>query len=160
VSIKNILLPEYHFVYTYYFGKIDDIQVRAYSDQIKKDLAAFSRYCEIIDFSREVDFSSLSSETLNRAGALEKERPLAGSGPLAILVTDPLTYGLARTYSTFAADSRTDVLISYKFEDCLAFMGFKDHQRLIIEQAIHQDLAAAGGLYPGSQLEFHFPKDH
>ncbi len=159
MPIKNILLPEYSFVYTCYYGSIDNIQVRAYADQLKNQISEFKSYCEIIDFSRNVDFSQLSSETLNRAGALEKERPNAGTGPLAILVIDPLTYGLARTYSAFASDSRTDVLISYSLEDCLAFMGFNGPQELRIKNTIN--LSVSGSTEPSSavQLGFNFPSD-
>ncbi len=159
MAIKNILLPEYNFVYTYYCGSIDDIQVRAYADRLKNQLAELKSYCEIIDFSRNVDFSKLSSETLNKAGALEKERPNTGTGPLAILVLDPLTYGLARTYSTFASDFRTNVLISYSLEDGIAFMGLNDQQNLQIKNVINQ--TNTGTCEPSSavQLGFNFPPD-
>ncbi len=159
MPIKNILLPEYNFVYTCYYGSIDDIQVRAYADQLKNQISGFNSYCEIIDFSHNVDFSQLSSETLNKAGALEKERPNAGTGPLAILVIDPLTYGLARTYSTFASDSRTDVLISYSLEDCLAFMGFNDPQKLQIKNTINLTMTGSSKPSTGAQLGFNFPTD-
>lgn len=157
MSIQNVLLPEYHFAYTYYCGSIDDIQVRAYADKLRAELSESKTYCEIIDFSRDADFGKLSSETLNRAGALEKERPNAGTGPLAILVRAPLTYGLARTYSTFASDSRTEVLISYDIEECLAFMSYGEHQTLQIKNAI--GLTNAGSCEPSSavQLKFKFP---
>jgi len=157
MPIKNILLADYNFVYTYYCGSIDDNQVLAYADQLKNQLAELNNYCEIIDFSRDVDFSKLSSMTLTKAGSLEKERPCVGTGPLAILVRDPLTYGLARTYSTFASDSRTDVLISYSLEDCLAFMDLKDHQQLQVKNAIAQTQTECGPSSPENQIGFNFP---
>lgn len=159
MPIKNILLPEYNFVYTCYLGSIDDIQVRAYADQLKNQISGFKSYCEIIDFSRNVDFSQLSSETLTKAGALEKERSNAGTGPLAILVVDPLTYGLARTYSAFASDSRTEVLISYSFEDCLASMGFNEIHKLHIKNTINSSLSGTSEFSPATQLGFNFPSD-
>jgi hypothetical protein len=156
VSIRNILLPEYNFVYTYYCGRIDDTQIQAYSDRIKEQLTGFKSYREIIDFSRDTDFSELSSEALNRAGDLEKERPNTGTGPLAILVTDPLTYGLARTYSTFASDSRTDVLISYSLDDCLGFMGLDDQRKQYVKNAIALTNTGACELSSAVQLKFNF----
>ncbi len=157
MSIQNVLLAQYHFVYTYYYGSIDDIQVRAYADKLKAELREFKTCCEIINFSRDADFSKPSSETLNPAGALEKERPNAGTGPLAILVRDPLTYGLARTDSAFASDSRTGVLISYDIEKCLAFMCLTEHQSLQIKNAISLPNAGAYELSSAGQLQFKFP---
>ncbi len=159
MPIKNILFPEHNFVYTYYCDSIDDLQVRAYSDQLKKQLSEFRSYCEIIDISRNVDFSNLSSETLTKTGALEKNRPNAGTGPLAILVTDPLTFGLARAYSTFAADARTDVLISYSLDECIAFMGFNRCQSLKIKNAICQT-SPGSSLSSQNSIGFNFPDDN
>jgi len=160
VAIKNILLPEYHLVYTYYFGAVDDLQVRSYADQLKSELNQFERYSEIIDFSHQVDFTQLSSETLNRAGYLEKERPLCQSGKLAIVVASPLTYGLARTYTIFAEDVRQEIKISYDLEECLTFVGLNNRQHLQTQQTIHNTWQGISGVPRSPQLEFNFPSDH
>lgn len=160
MPIKNILLPDYNFVYTRYYGSVDDLQVRAYSDQLKNQIAEFKSCCEIIDFSKEIDFSDLSSETLTRAGSLEKERPTASTGPLAILVVNPLTYGLARAYSTFAAEARSDLLISYSLDDCIAFMGLNNIQSQQVQNAINMSNPEISELQPGNSIGFNFPPDN
>ncbi len=160
MPIKNVLLPEYNFVFTYFTDSVDDLEVRAYSDQLTRQIADFDKHCEIIDFSRNVDFSGLSSETLTKTGAAEKRRSLAGTGPLAILVTDPLTFGLARAYSTFAAEARTDVLISYNLEECIDFMGFSAGQKLHVKNALALALPSTNGLSLQNSVRFNFPDDN
>lgn len=160
MPIKNILLSEFNFIYTKFSGVIDDLQILSYPDQVKKCLVGLKHYCEIIDLSGNPDFSQLNSMTLTRVGKLEKERPLAGTGPLAIHVSNPLTYGLARAYSTFIEDARTDLLISYSLEECLDFMGFSDHHKQLVSSAILRNDVNDTSTLVNPSVSFNFPLDN
>ena len=159
MPIKHILLPEYNFVYTQFHGLVEDLDVRAWVDRMNKELAGFNGCCEIIDLSGEVDFSRLSSETLTQAGSREKERPTAGSGPLAILVSNPLTFGLARAYSSLIGEARTEVRILYSLDECLAVMDLSENQRIQVGKRIQLQGLSPSSSEASRPIDFSFPPD-
>ncbi len=159
MPIHTLLLPEYHFVYTRFEGNIDNLQVRAWSDRMKKDLAGFTRTREIMDLSGDIDFRSLSTEVLSLAGAEEKNRPTAGSGPLAIRVADPLTYGLARVYSSRAESFRSEIRIFHSLADCLSLMGFSENLCNKIRTQIQRPDLDSAPTRPADRVDFNFASD-
>lgn len=160
MPIKNILFPDYNLVYTRFHGTIDNLQLRAHTDQLRHDLAPFESYCGLIDFSQEADFGPLSSAELAQAGARVKQFDLARTGPLAVLVANTLTYGLARTYSTFASEAHTNLLISYNLDECLAFMGLNERQSLQVQKALSRGGTRDFTASEDSRFNFRFPLDN
>ena len=159
MPINTILLPEFNFVYTFFQGRVEDLQIRAWTDRMNKDLEEFSSCREIIDLSGDIDFSGLSSEALTQAGSRERERPTAGSGPLAILVSTPLSFGLARAYSTLIGEARTQVRIFYSLDECIALMGLSECQSARLKTQLRMkglDASASKGAGP---VDFRFPSD-
>ena len=116
---------------TIWSGHADDNELSdALADyqQNIKSLPLYASYNEIVDFSGASNFS-LSAEGIKKLAHMASiSDPKGVKTKLAIIVNNPLAFGLARMYEIYRSllpSGSKEVRVFMNYQDCLSWIGSK-----------------------------------
>jgi hypothetical protein len=118
VSAKN-------FVLTKMSGTVNEALLRTHLRAMNDEAAQYSALIELVD-SRGMECVGCRSihDVLDLA-ALEKGQPWATNGRLAIVVAQPVVFGMARAYLVGVEGIRKDVQLTYNLDKALDWLGIE-----------------------------------
>ena len=114
--------PDSHFVYVRLSGHLDDAQVRQQLADFNREAEGRTGILELADCRGVEDVQQVSVKGLVDSAALERGQSRVEGGKLAVVVTTPLQYGLARAYTEIASNFRDAVAVFYEFEEALRWL--------------------------------------
>ena len=107
-------------------GDIDDDQIREHILQLDIEAANIVGLLELFDVRNILSSDKVSVSGLVHLGQKHPMvMPRNKTGKLAILVSNPLHYGLARAFLTFAVEDGGSAAIFYDYDDALEFLGLQ-----------------------------------
>lgn len=111
-----------NFVLTRMTGAVDEIALRRHLTAMNEEAADFSALRELVDTRHMECVGCRSVHDVVEVAALEKGRSWATDGQLAIVVAQPVAFGMARAYLVGVEGIRKDVNVTYSLNDALAFL--------------------------------------
>lgn len=110
------------FVYTRVTGDLDDAQVLQHLIEYNAETEGRAGLIELSDCREVRNVESLSVQGLVESAGLEAGVSRTEGGRLAIVVTTPLHYGLARAFSEISSNFRAAVAVFYDFDEALYWL--------------------------------------
>jgi hypothetical protein len=114
--------PDSLFVYVRLSGVIDDAQVRQQLHDYNREAEGRTGILELSDCRAVEDVQQVSVKGLVEGANLERGQTRVEGGKLAVVVTTPLQYGLARAYVEISSNFREAVAVFYDFDEALRWL--------------------------------------
>jgi hypothetical protein len=116
ISAKN-------FVLTKMSGPVDEAVLRKHLRAMNEEAAQYSALIELVDSRRMECVGCRSIHDVVDIAALERGQPWATNGRLAIVVAQPVVFGMARAYLVGVEGIRKDVQLTYSLDSALDWLG-------------------------------------
>lgn len=114
--------PDSSFVYVRLSGALDDTQVRQQLHDYNREAAGRTGILELADARLVGDIQQVSVGALVDNAGLERGQSRVAGGKLAVVVTTPVQYGLARAYAEISSNFREAVAVHYDFDEALRWL--------------------------------------
>jgi hypothetical protein len=106
----------HNFLLTRMNGLIDEAIIRRHLKALNEEARHLNGIKELVD-CREVTTGCRSVHDLVETATLEKGQPWALDGQLVIVVSQPVTFGMARVYLAGNEGVRKEVHVTYSMEE-------------------------------------------
>lgn len=116
-------MPDSRFVYVRVFGSLDDVQLREHVERYNEECAGRQALLELADGRGVEDVGRLTVQGVIQVAGMEEGQPRALGGRLALVVSEPLHFGLARAYASIAGNVREETGVYYEIDEALRWMG-------------------------------------
>jgi hypothetical protein len=104
-------------------GDLDDEQLLATADDVSANERIRPGYFELVDTRHAASMDRLSAEGLRKVAARASPHLRPPGGRMALVVAESLTYGLARMYSVYAEETRSEIEVFRDIEEACAWLG-------------------------------------
>lgn len=113
---------EHNFVLVNVTQNVDDDQLRQHVLDYNREVGDRQGLLELADCRGMTDVQHLTVQGCIECAFLERESPRVVGGKLAVLVTSPLHYGIARAYASIAELNRGSAQVFYALEEALDWL--------------------------------------
>lgn len=120
MPITRHFFPPKNFILTRMTGTVDENDLRRHLIAMNEDATQYTALKELVDCRRMKCNGCRSVHDVMEAASLEKGRPWAMNGRLAIVVAQPLAFGMARVYLVGVEGVRKDVHVTYSLDEAIA----------------------------------------
>ena len=129
---ETFLKPDSNFAFIRVSGKLTDQELYDHLEHFNTIAADLVGTIELADCRGVEDLSELTVAGVLRAATIEQGKTRNMGSRVAILVSNELTYGLARIYATIAGEFKEEVNIFYSLEEATQWL-FPDESITEIE---------------------------